>query len=234
MGRNREKDLVQIEQTKMRLMNAGETVILERGLQQARVRDIVRLADVGIGTFYFHFRDIEHFQNEVLRKGIDELRTQIRDARGFSERTALENPEITLRKSFSTFFDVIDQKAKVALILLRERAGAGSFGKLFRRQVELFVAEFKDELEKSVQIGAVRKDVCTTYAAEAIIGMTLQLAEGYAERRVSEAESAPPGKKRNRRASDERELIISTLVQMTLHGLYLPTVTRGRKKAASA
>jgi AcrR family transcriptional regulator len=234
MGRNREKDLVQIEQTKTRLMDAGGSVILEKGLQQARVRDIVRLADVGIGTFYFHFRDLEHFQNEVTRKAIDELRSQIRDTRGFGDRAGLQNPELRLRKSFTTFFDIIDQNVQVALILLRERTGAGTFAKLVRRQFELYAADLREDLEKGAEYGVIIKDLATGVAAEAILGMTLQLAEGYAERRVEEANAIKQNsKKRNRRATDDREMIVSTLVQMTLHGLFVQKPNRKREKAAS-
>jgi AcrR family transcriptional regulator len=220
MGRNREKDLVQIEQTKTRLLEAGRAVILQKGLQQARVRDIVRSADVGIGTFYFHFKDLEQFQSEVNRQTIDDLRQQVRDIRGFSNRSGIQNPEITLRKSFSTFFNSIDENPQAALILLRERTGAGSFAKLARRQFELYTADLKEDLENLAQHDVITKEVSHGVAAEAILGMTLQLAESYAERRVEDANaSKSAAAKRSRNTAQDRERIISTLVQMTLHGL---------------
>lgn len=42
--------------------------------------DITTAADVGVGTFYLHFRDKDTLLTELLREGFKHVRNQVRDA----------------------------------------------------------------------------------------------------------------------------------------------------------
>lgn len=223
MGRNREKDRLQIEKTRERLLNSGREAILELGLQQVKVRDVVARASLGIGTFYFHFKDLEHFQREVIRQAIDEVRIKIRQIRGLRDKSAMQNPESSIRQSFETFFDLIDQDYRIALILIRERTGSSDLSQLIRQQFDMFISELKEDLQAASEYGLTRSDLPFDLAAEAIIGMNLQLSESYAQRRLAMASSAVHSLDHCKiRAAEDRERVVSVLTHISMRGLLQP------------
>jgi AcrR family transcriptional regulator len=225
MGRNPERNRLQLEQTRARLMEAGRQVILEQGLQRVQVKDIIRQAKVGVGTFYFHFKDLEEFQNEVIRTAIDEIRPQVREIRGLRDGSAPQDQETRSRRAFEIFFDFIDQNDEIALIWLRERTGTGPVADLIRGRFEAFTADLKEDLEEAARYGLIPTDIPCGLAAEAILGMSLQLAESYAARRVAEARSSTARQDElSRKAAQDREQVISILTRISYRGLTaLPT-----------
>jgi AcrR family transcriptional regulator len=232
MGRNPVRDRIQIEQTRSRLIEAGRQVILERGLQQSRVRDIVARAGIGVGTFYSHFKDLGQFQTEVIRQATEEVRSQIREIRGMRDRSVLQDPVASIRRSIETFYDFIDQNYQMALLLLRERTGGGLYAQFIRQQFELFSTDLQEDLEEAAKYGVAVKGIPHDLAAEAILGMNLQLAESYAERRVAEGNSSKQVQgKLSRQAAKDRERVISALTQITVRGLLEPVVYSAGEKA---
>ena len=225
MGRNPAQDRIKIEQTRAKLMQAGRAAILDKGLQKVRVRDIVDLADLGVGTFYFHFKDLEQFQTEVIRQAMEELRALIREVRGLRDQSVLQDPENSIRKSFAAFYDLIDTTGPVSLMLIRERSGTGALAQFIRKQFELFAADLREDLETAAKYDLVPKNISYDLAAKAILGMNLQLAEGYAERRFAEAGASKQARaKLTRQAAEDRERIVTTLTRITLHGLLTPAM----------
>jgi AcrR family transcriptional regulator len=220
MGRNPEKNRLQLEKTRARLMEAGRQVILEQGLQRVQVKDIVRQAKVGVGTFYFHFKDLEEFQNEVIRNAIDDVRPRVREIRGLRDGSGLQDPESRIRLTFEIFFDFIDQNDEIALIWLRERTGTGPVADLIRGRFEAFTSDLKEDLEEAARYGLIPTDIPCGLAAEAILGMSLQLAESYAARRVAEARSAGVGQGGlSPLAAEDRQQVISILTRISYRGL---------------
>jgi AcrR family transcriptional regulator len=223
MGRNQEKDRIQMEQTKNKLMKAGLEVITEMGLHQVRVRDIVGRARLGIGTFYFHFKDLENFQTEVLGRAINDVREQARQVRGLRDKSALSDPEANIRQATETFFDLIDRNNEIALILLRERSGNSAFATIVRQQISLFVSELKEDLKAAASYGLAIDVLPFDVAAEAVAGMFLRLAETYVEKRVAEARFTDmTDKQREKSAQKDRANVISTLAHISLRGLLNP------------
>lgn len=59
--------------TRQKLMNAARAVFAERGLDLGRIDEITERADVGKGTFYYHFRNKEELVAELIRETLAQL-----------------------------------------------------------------------------------------------------------------------------------------------------------------
>jgi AcrR family transcriptional regulator len=66
-GRSRHQRRVKVTQRK--LLDAARAVFAEKGLDLTTIDDITERADVGKGTFYYHFSE----KNELIAKLIDEI-----------------------------------------------------------------------------------------------------------------------------------------------------------------
>lgn len=63
--------------TRAQLLAAARNVFAERGYHEAGIAEITTLADVGVGTFYLHFRDKDDLFNTLLDEGFHALREAI-------------------------------------------------------------------------------------------------------------------------------------------------------------
>ncbi|MFH1730795.1 MAG: TetR/AcrR family transcriptional regulator [Planctomycetota bacterium] len=63
--------------TRQRLLDAARQVFAERGLDLTRIDEITERADVGKGTFYYHFGSKTELVNELIRRLLDELSASI-------------------------------------------------------------------------------------------------------------------------------------------------------------
>jgi AcrR family transcriptional regulator len=59
--------------TRKKLLSAARAVFAERGLDLASIDEITRRADVGKGTFYYHFHGKSDLVGEVIKDVLDEL-----------------------------------------------------------------------------------------------------------------------------------------------------------------
>ena len=72
--------------THQKLLMAGREVFAEKGLDLTTIDDITERADVGKGTFYYHFKTKEKLINELIRGMLDELTAAIEEkCRDYSE-----------------------------------------------------------------------------------------------------------------------------------------------------
>lgn len=67
-------------ETRQQLKDAARSVFVERGLDTTTISDITERADVGKGTFYYHFKSKERLIRELVRDNLNEL-NQIIDER---------------------------------------------------------------------------------------------------------------------------------------------------------
>ena len=63
--------------TRAELLAAARKVFASRGYYDAGIAEITEMADVGVGTFYLHFRDKDDMFNTLLDEGFHELREAI-------------------------------------------------------------------------------------------------------------------------------------------------------------
>lgn len=63
--------------TRANLLVAARKVFAARGYHEATITEITETADVGVGTFYLHFRDKETIFNTMLEEGLEDIRQQV-------------------------------------------------------------------------------------------------------------------------------------------------------------
>jgi AcrR family transcriptional regulator len=66
--------------TRTELLVAARQVFAERGFHEASIAEITQAADVGVGTFYLHFRDKDEAFHTLLEEGMSEIRENVRNA----------------------------------------------------------------------------------------------------------------------------------------------------------
>src|SRR5580692_9911708 len=69
------------EKTRVDLIQAAERVISSKGYHQTRIADIATEADVGLGTFYLHFKTKNEIFIELIEHGAAELRRVLGEAK---------------------------------------------------------------------------------------------------------------------------------------------------------
>lgn len=65
--------------TRAELLTAARQVFAERGFHDASIAEITQAADVGVGTFYLHFRDKDEAFNILLEEAVTEIRENVRN-----------------------------------------------------------------------------------------------------------------------------------------------------------
>jgi AcrR family transcriptional regulator len=63
--------------TRTDLLKAAHLAFTQHGYHEASIADITELADVGVGTFYLHFRDKDEIFTTLIDEGFREMREQI-------------------------------------------------------------------------------------------------------------------------------------------------------------
>lgn len=63
--------------TRSELLAAARVVFAAQGFHNASIVQITAQADVGVGTFYLHFRDKEAIFSTLLEEGFDEMRAGV-------------------------------------------------------------------------------------------------------------------------------------------------------------
>jgi AcrR family transcriptional regulator len=66
--------------TRKKLMEAAKTVLAEKGLSAATVEDITDRADVGRGSFYYHFDAKDELIRQMMEKLLAELNAAMRES----------------------------------------------------------------------------------------------------------------------------------------------------------
>jgi AcrR family transcriptional regulator len=72
--------------TRTDLLKAAQLAFAQRGYHEASIADITELADVGVGTFYLHFRDKDEIFTTLIDEGFRDMHEQI-------AATVDENPQ---------------------------------------------------------------------------------------------------------------------------------------------
>ena len=88
--RKRSRQQRRTSRTRQKLLDAARQVFAERGLDLTRIDEITERADVGKGTFYYHFGSKTELINELIRRLLDELSTSIaEDCAGLTDLRGL-------------------------------------------------------------------------------------------------------------------------------------------------
>jgi AcrR family transcriptional regulator len=78
--------------TRADLLTAARQVFAARGYHDASIAEITEQADVGVGTFYLHFRDKEEAFTTLLEEGFQQLREEVTAAIQVSRQRQEDEP----------------------------------------------------------------------------------------------------------------------------------------------
>lgn len=149
--------------TRAELLQAARQVFAARGFHEASIAEITQVADVGVGTFYLHFRDKDDAFNTLLDEGFHAIRDHVA---AIVERQSTE-PMLPLL--VSTIFQHAYTQRDLFQIAL---TGQATRTRTFRAQAAL-----ADALTRLFET-ARRQDVLTAYdppvLARFITGMITQ------------------------------------------------------------
>jgi AcrR family transcriptional regulator len=130
------------EKTRVDLLQAAERVISRKGYHQTRIADIANEADVGLGTFYLHFKTKNEIFIELIEHGAAELRRTLAEA-----KAGVSSPADKLKITIDTILDAAAQAPELFRIVF----GHGpAFLDLMVRVHEIFIDDLRDDLAPAV------------------------------------------------------------------------------------
>ncbi len=130
------------EKTRVDLIQAAESVISRKGYHQTRIADIAAEADVGLGTFYLHFKTKNEIFIELVEEGAAELREEIAAA-----KAGVSNPAERLKIVINTVLDDAAEHPELFRIVF----GHGpAFLDLMVRVHQVFIEDLRQDLEPAV------------------------------------------------------------------------------------
>lgn len=114
--------------TRAALLEAARRVFATRGYHDASIAEITEQADIGVGTFYLHFRDKDELFTTLIQEGIQDIREHVTSE-------ALQQPfEQTLPAIIrSTFHYAYTQRDLFRIAL----TGGGQFERKFQAKTAL-------------------------------------------------------------------------------------------------
>ena len=72
-GKPKQRQKRRVKATRLKLLNAARDMFAEKGFDSTTIDDITERADVGKGTFYYHFIDKQDLIAELIKIMMDEL-----------------------------------------------------------------------------------------------------------------------------------------------------------------
>jgi AcrR family transcriptional regulator len=155
------------EKTRVDLLEAAERVIAIKGYHQTRIADIASEADVGLGTFYLHFKTKNEIFIELIETGAAELRAEVNAA-----KAGVESVEDKLRITIGTILDAAAEHPEQFRIVF----GHGpAFLDLMVRVHEMFIEDLRRDFEPTLGVRA-------NAVANLTIGMLSQAVSWLLER----------------------------------------------------
>ncbi len=126
------------EKTRLDLLEAAMRVIARKGFHATRIADIASEADVGLGTFYLHFKTKIEIFRELIERGAGELLELTRQA-----KTGVQSAAAKLEITVNTVLDAAAENPEAFRIVF----GHGpAFLDLMVRVHEMFIEDLRGDL----------------------------------------------------------------------------------------
>ena len=130
------------EKTRLDLLEAAERVIAEKGYHNTRIADIATEADVGLGTFYLHFKTKNEIFIELIDYLADGLRQELIEA-----KSGVDDPAEKLRITINTILNAARENPEAFRIVF----GHGpAFLDLMVRVHQIFIDDLRLDLEPAI------------------------------------------------------------------------------------
>ncbi len=153
-------------ETRRRLIQVALQLSAEVGFSNLSLREVSVAAGITPAAFYRHFRDMEDLGLALLDEVGLSLRQFLRDA-----RRRLPTGKGRVEISVQAFLEYVNSNSNLFRLLVGERQGGSSaFRKALFAEIDQFVSELKEDLEKAAS--ADNKPLTNAaYAAEAVIAV---------------------------------------------------------------
>lgn len=158
----------QKQKTRRNLIEVALKLSAQKGFAALSLREVTAAAALTPAAFYRHFRDMEELGLSLIDEVGMSLRRLLRNAR----KTTESSPATDLTKvSVEAFLSYVAENSNLFRLLLGERQGAStSFRKAIHYEIDLFVSELTEDLERFAKLRA-EKIRHASYAAEAIVAV---------------------------------------------------------------
>lgn len=130
------------EKTRVELMEAAVRVISSKGYHQTRIADIATEADVGLGTFYLHFKTKNEIFIELIEHGAAELRKNLGEA-----KAGVHSPAEKLKITIDVILDAAAEAPELFRIVFGH---SPAFLDLMVRVHDMFIDDLRDDLAPAV------------------------------------------------------------------------------------
>jgi AcrR family transcriptional regulator len=180
------------QRTREELAAAATRVLAEKGLE-AKIADIARAADVGVGTFYLYFETKEALYDALVEDGVARLQATVDAA-----REGIDDPVGQTRAATAALCRFATENREIFKIVFSPTAAP-------REVVRRVQAHFAADIEGNIRAGIERGvfgAVAPVIAAQALVGMSTQLLAWW-----SEHEAVPV------------DWLEETIITLTLRGL---------------
>ncbi len=154
--------------TRRKLIEVALELSSKKGFSSLSLREVAQAAELTPAAFYRHFRDMEELGLSLVDEIAVSLRRLLRNARKSSEDAKRSDMTVF---SIEIFMKYLNDNANLFRLLLGERQGAfDSFRKAIHSEIDLFVSELTEDLERISQSRGeeIRH---AAYAAEAIVAV---------------------------------------------------------------
>lgn len=147
-------------------------MLASRGYHGAKIADIARDADVGVGTFYLYYKTKEALFTalvdetaRLLKRRLDVVHGQVTDPRDYA------------RASTATFFRFADEHRELFRIVFGHGA---QFHDVVRRAQARFIADVRENLRHGMERGVFRRNRAEVLAP-AFVGLSYQVVSWWIE-----------------------------------------------------
>lgn len=160
------------EKTRQDLLLAARKVLAEKGYYGSKITDIVKAADIGVGTFYLYFPTKDALFLELVEDTARLLKNAIDRA-----RATVTDPAEKLRVANQTFFHFAHENRELFKIIFGH---GNAFNELLRQVYALFVADATERVREGIAYGTFRT-MPIPVIANGLVGMAAQVVSWWIE-----------------------------------------------------
>lgn len=169
-----------VEAKRRRILAAAEELFAKRRFHEITLDDVIRVAGVGKGTVYAHFKDKDDLFFHVATQGFDELCALL--GKTVSKEESFEKQIRSACAAISAFFR--ERRPWLRMIQsedMRITSGEGRMRTLWIEKRKRMVSVVAEIIRKGVEEGAVRGDVEPDVLANFLFGILRTRARFFAD-----------------------------------------------------
>ena len=161
--------LKKADRTRQQLLEAALRVIGRKGFAAATVDEIVREAGVSKGVAYYHFKNKESLVENIIAQEIATIEDLLKDV---VDREG--DPMRALVSMLQAFAEHLFDHQDLARLLSTEIwRGGRAWSQQMRSGLQSVIDMVAQELQRGKEMGTVREEVDSTFAAASIVGMVV-------------------------------------------------------------